>query len=288
MDDLRIPPSVSFHFEQVVALAGDHAKLDPTEWAIRSRELMGQLEYRWREGIESGLSTEEAQQRALDLFGEPAEVGKRFQKKWESNLLFSNGWRLFRIIVFLLVASQMESRIQIGAAKAKTNASTYSVTLHLKQQMEDLKALHEDVKMQRKTPSNPGKDSSNKQKRETKQAYSSSNGDNFWLFLEKHAKLISNITWLAVISPFLITWISVRFKTSRFGHPISLLLMVPVVLSVILVVGVSAYYDVYSRDISVLYLSFCVFGCICLLADTFDLPAKRKQRLLRMLGYPAK
>lgn len=89
MPELRIPPAVSFAFERVAADVCDRASLEPSEWSAKAKELVNHLEQRWCEGAERGMSTEEAQERALTLFGPPEEVGRWLRKglirRWLKN-----------------------------------------------------------------------------------------------------------------------------------------------------------------------------------------------------------
>jgi hypothetical protein len=101
MSDLRVPPAVTFKFERIVSEVCHHAKLDTDEWPLRARELLDHLQERWREGAESGLSTETAEARALERFGHPLAVARGLRQPWFKRLMYQNRLRLHRYVTFL-------------------------------------------------------------------------------------------------------------------------------------------------------------------------------------------
>jgi hypothetical protein len=101
MPDLRVPPAVTFAFEKVVASVCDQAKLEAEDWPLRARELLNYFQERWREGVEMGLSTEEAQSRALEMFGPSKLVARSLREVWWKRLIFQRRCRAARNMVFL-------------------------------------------------------------------------------------------------------------------------------------------------------------------------------------------
>jgi hypothetical protein len=77
------------------------AKLDDYEWPLKARELLSHLQARWRDGIENGLSTEAAENRAIELFGSPRIVSKGMRKHWLKRLLLNQNCRMYRYVIFL-------------------------------------------------------------------------------------------------------------------------------------------------------------------------------------------
>ncbi len=101
MPELRVPPSVTFKFERFIAEVCHRAKLDDHEWPLKARELLSHLQERWREGVEAGLNDADAQERALQLFGEPKAVARRLRQSWLRRLLYHQNCRPHRYLVFL-------------------------------------------------------------------------------------------------------------------------------------------------------------------------------------------
>ncbi len=100
-DLLRIPPAVNLSFERLANQICEQAKLDYDTWHLHSHELVTHLQARWREGIEKGLSTDAAEERALTLFGKPSDVAKALRKPWLTRLLNYKRFRTERLLVFL-------------------------------------------------------------------------------------------------------------------------------------------------------------------------------------------
>lgn len=116
MSDLRVPPAVSLAFERVVADVCHRAKLETEEWPLRAHELLNHLQDRWREGIEAGLGTDAAQERALQMFGKPETVARRMREPWWKRLLLQRRCRLHRNLIFITASSVCQ-----GLSAAFTN-----------------------------------------------------------------------------------------------------------------------------------------------------------------------
>ena len=280
MEEHRIPPAVSFHFEQIIALAAEHARLEPTEWAIRSHELMGQLEHRWREGIDQGLSTDEAERRAVELFGDPVSVGRRYQKPMEVNLLYSRAWQAARLLLFLFVSSVTLNQIKVEFAYADVRRSMVQATRDLDGVIRDFDKTFKKGNPSASKPINI----------------------NFVPNLKEHVALwlkplcggLDLSRWAAAIAPFLIAWNVRRTGTARFEHPLSQLLLAIVIFCVVWVTGVNVLFNIWNLVFSfkateVLGILFVIaltcVGSLCIVAETIDLPSRRKWRLLKLLGY---
>ena len=54
MSELRIPPAVSFTFEKLISAICEMAKIDYDDRPYATRELLSQLESRWRKEIARG------------------------------------------------------------------------------------------------------------------------------------------------------------------------------------------------------------------------------------------
>ena len=102
MDALRIPPSVSFAFEQVVSKVCYEAKVDYDDRPFMSRELQ-HLESFWRRETEKGLSTDDAQEQALAAFGSVEDVARKLRQPLWRRLLLFESYRAERYIVFLCI-----------------------------------------------------------------------------------------------------------------------------------------------------------------------------------------
>jgi len=100
-NDIRIPPAVSLAFERIAYKICELAKLDHDEWQMQVHELRTHLQERWKEGIELGLSTEKAEERALVLFGSPQAIAKSLRKPLFTRLLTYKRFRSERLLTFL-------------------------------------------------------------------------------------------------------------------------------------------------------------------------------------------
>ena len=98
----RIPPAVNEVFVQVASEVCDRSKMDYEEWLVNSQELAFHLQERWREGVDKGLNAENAELRALKLFGEPSAVAKSLRKPWLGRLLHYKRFRSERFYFFVL------------------------------------------------------------------------------------------------------------------------------------------------------------------------------------------
>ena len=98
----RIPPAVNQVFIRVASQVCDRAKMDYEEWMVNSQELAYHLQQRWRELTEQGLSTNDAQAKALQMFGDPHTVAKYLRKPWLERLLHYKRFRSERFFFFIL------------------------------------------------------------------------------------------------------------------------------------------------------------------------------------------
>jgi len=99
--EARIPPAVQLTFERVAYRVCLLAKLDHDEWQFQVLELKAHLQSRWREGVDQGLSTDQAEERALRMFGDLQTVAKSLRKPWLVRLLRYKNMRSERLLVFL-------------------------------------------------------------------------------------------------------------------------------------------------------------------------------------------
>lgn len=100
-DSLRIPPATTLSFQKTATQVCNLAKLDYDEWPLHAHELVNHLNERWREGIELGLSTDAAQERALRLFGDTSHVAQSIKRPWYRRLLTQQRYRPERYLIFL-------------------------------------------------------------------------------------------------------------------------------------------------------------------------------------------
>ncbi len=98
----RIPPAINEVFVQIASQVCDRSRMDYDEWLVNSQELVFHLQERWREGISLGLSTDAAQSRAMEMFGDPIIVAKSLRKPWLERLLFYDRFRPERYGFFIL------------------------------------------------------------------------------------------------------------------------------------------------------------------------------------------
>lgn len=101
-NDFRVPPAVSLTFEKAATDICNRAKLDYDEWPLQAHEFVTHLQERWKEGIEKGLTTEDAEARALALFGDPAATAKALRKPWLRRVLSYERYRPERHLLFLV------------------------------------------------------------------------------------------------------------------------------------------------------------------------------------------
>ena len=105
MDDLRIPPAVTFAFEQIVSRVCDEAKVDYGERPFVARELNNHLQDLWRRGIEASMSTDDAQAAAIVSFGRLEDVARSLRQPFWRRLLFYERYQAARYIVFLVMGT---------------------------------------------------------------------------------------------------------------------------------------------------------------------------------------
>ncbi|GEM_PF-1588569 len=100
-DLLRVPPGVDFAFEKRVNDVLEQAKPDYNRLPSMRTELMEHLRERWRQGIERNLSTEAAEEQALESFGNSETVGKSLREVWWRRLLTYRRYRAERFLVMV-------------------------------------------------------------------------------------------------------------------------------------------------------------------------------------------
>ncbi len=120
--EARVPPAVTVAFERLALSICEEAKLDFSEWASKTHELVGHLQELWREGVEQGLNTDAAEARALELFGTTENVGKALRPPWIRRYLFLERYRGQRYAMFMtaaVIASYMGAVHSIEAHEAQ-------------------------------------------------------------------------------------------------------------------------------------------------------------------------
>ena len=258
-----------------------------------------------------GLSTDAAERRAVELFGAPEEVGRRFRKRWELNLLLSPRWRLGRIAIFLLAAFLAKNVILINSESAKaTGVVTSAVD-------DAFKAIDETKRIVAKQAKRVL--SAEQAKRISEGYYhpdtilkiveevdepSTSPGviqdaapityDRVSIAVSEHSGWVSLICWAAVAAPFLISFLGARTNPSRFEKPLAIGLMLPVSLAALFVALVPLCHLIHecihcfkfaSIPTGLMSIGIGGLGAFCVLSDALDLPAKRKKQQLKILGY---
>ena len=132
MPEPRVPPATALAFEKLAMRVCNEAKLDYDEWPARCHELVGHLQARWREGIEQELSTEAAEERAMELFGDVSRVARSLRQPWIRRLLFHRRYRAERYILFLaasVLGSWLWNIEQVSHASPKPDDDMMSVGL---------------------------------------------------------------------------------------------------------------------------------------------------------------
>lgn len=99
--NLRIPPAIRMRFEQVASRVVRQARLDDDDTPLRIHEIVGHLEERWREGVDADLNDENAERRALELFGDPAAAARALRRPLPYRLLAYRSHSPERLLVFL-------------------------------------------------------------------------------------------------------------------------------------------------------------------------------------------
>ena len=99
-DSLRVPPATSLKFQEAATQVCNLAKLDFDQWPLQAHELVSHLEQRWVEGVESGLNTDAAEERALKLFGDLSRVAATLKKPWHRRVLSDYRYRADRYFIF--------------------------------------------------------------------------------------------------------------------------------------------------------------------------------------------
>jgi hypothetical protein len=102
MSELRVPPAVTMKFENTAHYVCNKAKLDFDAWPLHIHEFVTHLQDRWREGIELGLDTDQAEERALQLFGNLNKVAQGVRKHWLKRLIYDDRCKVNRYFIVLL------------------------------------------------------------------------------------------------------------------------------------------------------------------------------------------
>ena len=97
----RIPPAVSLAFERLASEVCERAALDYDEWPLKAHELATHLQEKWREGVGLNLSTDAAQQRAIEAFGPVKAVAKSLRRPWLLRILTYRRYQTERVVIFL-------------------------------------------------------------------------------------------------------------------------------------------------------------------------------------------
>jgi hypothetical protein len=105
MSELRVPPAVTMKFENTAHYVCNKAKLDFDEWPLHIHEFVTHLQDRWREGIDLGLDTDQAEERALQLFGNLNKVARSVRKHWFKRLIYDDRCRVNRYVIIFLSAT---------------------------------------------------------------------------------------------------------------------------------------------------------------------------------------
>ncbi len=98
---LRVPPATRMKFEQIANRICNLARLDFADSSLRAHEIVTHLEERWREGAEGDLNGDDAEKRALRLFGDPAKVASTLRRPWPHRLVCYHRYAAERLLVFL-------------------------------------------------------------------------------------------------------------------------------------------------------------------------------------------
>jgi hypothetical protein len=96
-----IPPATKFEFEKVATLVCDIADFDHTEKSLKSYELQNYLQRLYLDGLDLNLSSEQAQQRAINLFGDPIACGRAYRNNDVKDIFLYDKYRLLRLIVLI-------------------------------------------------------------------------------------------------------------------------------------------------------------------------------------------
>ena len=99
--ELRVPPGVTLKFERLAAEICEEAKLDYHQWVAKVWQFTDELENCWREGIESGLSTDDAERIAIEKFGKRQVVARHSRKILLLRFLTFQRYSSLRYILYL-------------------------------------------------------------------------------------------------------------------------------------------------------------------------------------------
>ena len=277
----RIPGGVTLTFQRSVAQVCDEAKLDSDEWTLRFCEGVLHLQERWRDGIEGGLSTEEAQRQVLVSYGDPLAVGKSWRKPWYFRVLFQERYRTTRYLFFLfayvlfswLIVLDVHYRFAMDAFddsdryQFRRQISSYIYRLML--------------------PFDPSRFDPNDRYPSVRQLISSVNPG---YFMNGMGTFLMGL--LAMASTMVVRW-KPNFKNSRLNHTFVLrylLALIPLFTIIMLsvwptyltwVTFVHSELDVFDQSYCVIHVCAMILGWIgaaCLVSELFDLPGMARDR----------
>jgi hypothetical protein len=119
---------VTYDFEQVANEVCEKACLDYDDWNEKRRELVSYFQGRWCDFVDQELSTEEAEKRVLEMFGDVRKAAKSLRRPCLNRLLFYKRYRAERYIAFL-TASLLTSWLGAVDACSATHLEKSAVSI---------------------------------------------------------------------------------------------------------------------------------------------------------------
>jgi hypothetical protein len=105
----RVPPATSLVFADLANQVCDRAKVDEEDRRGIAYELQTHLEGSWRDFIESGLTTGQAEERAISRFGNLDSIARSYREPFPRRLLVQRNTQTARLLIILVCFALADS-----------------------------------------------------------------------------------------------------------------------------------------------------------------------------------
>jgi hypothetical protein len=101
-EELTIPPATDLAFQIYVSEICDRAEIDREDRVLQAYEFQTHLHEAWREGFKEGLTSDQAQQRAIERFGSVESVARSLGGNELKALILNENDRTLRLVAFIV------------------------------------------------------------------------------------------------------------------------------------------------------------------------------------------
>jgi hypothetical protein len=130
--EYTIPPGTAWEFEKYVSEICDRAEIDREDKVLLAYELQTHLQEAWRDGIDENLTTDDAQQRAIERLGSVESVARSLKEKdWRQFIWWNDArpMRFFVILAFCCAESWFDGMVFAGSTHNRKDVLTVLLTI---------------------------------------------------------------------------------------------------------------------------------------------------------------